>query len=100
MRVARFPARGSDERHVSLCLVSRQARVGQRRVSVWAAESKEQLEAEMIKEQRNGYRVVSSKGKNLGGPYKILEEAKQRLRQVEFFKRRGANTKRVTRRKF
>ena len=42
----------------------------------------------MIKKVRNGYQVVSSKGKNLGGPYKTFEEAKKRLRQVEFFKHR------------
>ena len=53
----------------------------------------------MIKKLPNGYRVVSSRGKNLGGPYKTLEEAKRRLRQVEFFKRRGATATRVTRRK-
>jgi len=41
----------------------------------------------MIKKVKSGYRVVSSKGKNLRGPYKTLEEAKKRLRQVEFFKR-------------
>jgi hypothetical protein len=41
----------------------------------------------MIKKVKSGYRVVSSKGRNLGGPYKTLEEAKKRLRQVEFFKR-------------
>jgi hypothetical protein len=41
----------------------------------------------MIKKVKGGYRVVSSKGKNLGGPYKSLTEAKKRLRQVEFFKR-------------
>jgi len=52
----------------------------------------------MIRKVRNGYRVVSSKGKNLGGAYKTLEEAKKRLRQVEFFKHRGATAKRVTRR--
>jgi len=44
----------------------------------------------MILRVRNGYRVVSSKGKNLGGPYKTLPEAKRRLRQVEFFKRHKA----------
>jgi hypothetical protein len=44
----------------------------------------------MIKKVKNGYKVVSSKGKNLGGPYKTLEEAKKRLRQVEFFKHRKA----------
>jgi len=40
----------------------------------------------MIVKDRNGYRVLSSKGKNLGGPYKTREEALKRLRQVEFFK--------------
>lgn len=49
----------------------------------------------MIRKQKNGYRVVSSKGRNLGGPYGTLEEAKKRLRQVEFFKRRDAKTKRA-----
>ncbi len=41
----------------------------------------------MIKKVRQGYQVLSSKGKNLGGPYPTREEAKKRLRQVEFFKR-------------
>jgi len=41
----------------------------------------------MIRKTKNGYQVVSSKGKNLGGPYRTLELAKKRLRQVEFFKR-------------
>ena len=40
----------------------------------------------MIRKIKGGYKVLSSKGKNLGGPYKTLEEAKKRLRQVEFFK--------------
>jgi hypothetical protein len=40
----------------------------------------------MIKKVKGGYQVISSKGRNLGGPYKSLEEAKKRLRQVEFFK--------------
>jgi hypothetical protein len=44
----------------------------------------------MIKKGAKGYKVVSSKGKNLGGPYKTLAEAKKRLRQVEFFKHRKA----------
>lgn len=44
----------------------------------------------MIKRVGKGYQVLSSKGKNLGGPYKTLEEAKRRLRQVEFFKRHKA----------
>jgi len=44
----------------------------------------------MIKKVKGGYQVVSSKRKNLGGAYKTLEEAKKRLRQVEFFKHRAA----------
>lgn len=44
-------------------------------------------EAPMIKKVSGGYKVLSSKGKNLGGPYKTKAEALKRLRQVEFFKR-------------
>jgi hypothetical protein len=40
----------------------------------------------MIRKVKGGYRVLSEKGKNLGGPYKTKAEAKKRLRQVEFFK--------------
>jgi hypothetical protein len=43
-------------------------------------------EGEMIKKVKAGYKVTSSKGKNLGGPYESKEAAKKRLRQVEFFK--------------
>ena len=43
-------------------------------------------EGEMIKKVKKGYQVTSSKGKNLGGPYKSKAAAKKRLRQVEFFK--------------
>ncbi len=42
----------------------------------------------MIEKVRGGYQVLSSKGKNMGGTYRTLEEAKKRLRQVEFFKHR------------
>jgi hypothetical protein len=42
----------------------------------------------MIKKVSGGYQVVSIKGKNLGGPYKKLDAAKKRQRQVEFFKNR------------
>jgi hypothetical protein len=42
----------------------------------------------MIKKASGGYQVVSSEGKNLGGPYKTLDAAKKRLPQVEFFKHR------------
>jgi hypothetical protein len=41
----------------------------------------------VIKKVKGGYKVLPSNGKkNLGGPYKTLEEAKKCLRQVEFFK--------------
>ena len=40
----------------------------------------------MIKKVADGYKVVSSKGKNLGGPYKTKKKAAKRLQQVEFFK--------------
>jgi hypothetical protein len=43
----------------------------------------------MIKKVKHGYKVLSENGKkNLGGPYKTKEEAKKRLRQVEYFKHR------------
>jgi hypothetical protein len=42
----------------------------------------------MIKKVKAGYKVVSEKGKNLGGPYKSKAAAEKRLRQVEFFKHR------------
>jgi hypothetical protein len=44
----------------------------------------------MIKKVADGYKVMSEKGKNLGGPYKSKKEAEKRLKQVEFFKRRKA----------
>ena len=40
----------------------------------------------MIKKVKGGYKVLSEKGKNLGGPYKSKAQAEKRLRQVEFFK--------------
>ncbi len=46
------------------------------------------VEVIMIKKVEGGYQVVSEKGKNLGGPYKTIEEAQKRLREVEFFKHR------------
>jgi len=42
----------------------------------------------MIKKTKEGYKVTSEKGKNLGGPYKTKAEASKRLRQVEYFKHR------------
>jgi hypothetical protein len=44
-------------------------------------------EGQMIKKVKEGYKVTSSKGKNLGGPYKSKAAAQKRLRQVEYFKR-------------
>lgn len=43
----------------------------------------------MIKRRADGWHVVSEKGRNLGGPYKTKAEAAKRLRQVEYFKRKG-----------
>lgn len=40
----------------------------------------------MIKKVKEGYKVLSEKGKNLGGLYKTREAAAKRLRQVEYFK--------------
>jgi len=42
----------------------------------------------MIVKVKGGYKVLSEKGKNLGGPYKSKAAAEKRLRQVEFFKHR------------
>lgn len=42
----------------------------------------------MIKRVSGGYQVLSRLGKNLGGPYKTLEQAQTRLREIEIFKRR------------
>ncbi len=44
----------------------------------------------MIRKKKDGYHVLSEKGKNLGGPYKTREEAEKRLKQVEFFKHKGS----------
>jgi hypothetical protein len=40
----------------------------------------------MIKKVKDGYKVLSEKGKNLGGPYKTKAAAEKRLKQVEYFK--------------
>jgi len=42
----------------------------------------------MIRKTSGGYKVLSEKGKNLGGPYNSKAKAQKRLRQVEFFKHR------------
>jgi hypothetical protein len=43
-------------------------------------------EEPMIRKTKSGYKVLSEKGKSLGGPYKSKAAAEKRLRQVEFFK--------------
>jgi hypothetical protein len=43
----------------------------------------------MIRKRKDGYVVLSEKGKKLGGPYKTREAAQKRLGQVEFFKHKG-----------
>ena len=40
----------------------------------------------MIRKTSGGYKVVSEKGKNLGGPYRTRKAAVKRLQQVEYFK--------------
>jgi len=42
----------------------------------------------MIVKRKDGWHVVSKKGKNLGGPYKSKEAAEKRLGQVEYFKKK------------
>lgn len=39
----------------------------------------------MIKKVKEGYRVEAESGRNMG-TYKTIEEAKKRLRQIEYFK--------------
>jgi len=39
----------------------------------------------MIRKVKEGFRVLSEKGRNMG-TYPTKEEAKKRLRQIEFFK--------------
>jgi hypothetical protein len=39
----------------------------------------------MIRKTKNGYKVVSEKGRNMG-EYTTKEEAKKRLQQIEYFK--------------
>lgn len=43
----------------------------------------------MIRKKMLGYYVESHSGKSLGGPYKSKKKAIKRLRQVEYFKKRG-----------
>lgn len=40
----------------------------------------------MIVKKKDGYHVMSERGKHLGGPYGDKKEAAARLAQVEYFK--------------
>lgn len=42
----------------------------------------------MIRKVKDGYRVVAESGRHMG-TYKTEEEAKKRLRQIEFFKHKN-----------
>lgn len=46
----------------------------------------------MIIKVKEGYRVVAESGRNMG-TYQTKEEAKKRLRQIEFFKHKHTNKK-------
>jgi len=43
----------------------------------------------VIVKRKDGYHVLSEKGKNLGGPYRSRAAAQKRLQQVEYFKHKG-----------
>ena len=43
----------------------------------------------MIRKTDKGYVVYSKEGKKLAGPYKSREKAKDRLRQIEYFKHKN-----------
>lgn len=55
-------------------------------VMAFLLESSLTWEVTVIKKAEGGYKVLSEKGKNLGGPYKTKKEAEKRLQQVEYFK--------------
>ncbi len=45
----------------------------------------------MIRKVKEGYRVVSESGRNMG-TYATKEEAQKRLKQIEFFKKKKKKT--------
>ena len=47
----------------------------------------------MIKKVKEGYRVASEKSARNMGTYKTKDEAKERLRQIEYFKHKGESSK-------
>jgi hypothetical protein len=56
------------------------------RTAAFVAWARRARRISMIKKVSGGYKVVSEKGKNLGGPYKTKQAAEKRLKQVEYFK--------------
>ena len=48
----------------------------------------------MVVKRKDGWYVVSEKGKPLGGPYTSKDKADKRLQQVEMFKAIDARAKR------
>ncbi len=49
----------------------------------------------MIKKVKEGYRVVSESGRNMG-TYQTKEEAQKRLRQIEYFKQKDKHLRGVS----
>ena len=54
---------------------------------------KEEKGVKMIIKEKQGWKVFSKLGKNMGGPYKTRKEAEKRLNEVEMFKhmKKGGN---------
>jgi hypothetical protein len=81
--ILRFTSTGKPSFCVSLDI----RQEGASRVSLTRGQGTHCAEKDLIKKVSGGYKVVSKKGKNLGGPCKTKAEAQKRLRQVEFYKR-------------
>lgn len=43
----------------------------------------------MITKTKSGYQVKSEKGKNMSKPNLTKQEAQKRLKQIEYFKKKG-----------
>jgi hypothetical protein len=86
--VARITS-GSDDHHSPVHLSTSKSTTNKGAANEFSRSQSSEREGYVIKKVKGGYKVVSSKGKNLEGPYKTVEEAKKRPRQVEFFKHRN-----------
>lgn len=42
----------------------------------------------MIRKKKDGYHVYSEGGKHMGGPYGSRKKAQERIRQIEYFKKK------------